>query len=268
MSEKQDLVREIDELYDHYFMPVFREWVSQQGNLASSPTGSGSITFGTVTWCLDAHNRTPPPNVDNVIRLSSSLQVPSDWNIPRLANKELHLKILLGDWTRPRQSTARYGAQIGGSIKEPRSGEEDLLMIEIWRYLELGWKREIITLSQVKLKATIAHELEHYLDPSLLETSYNQPQEGVTEATTLTEHFAYKNQPMEIRATVRSIIVQAEGYGHPIKDELDHCIEGVRRAVLLNPETNREASENMLRDYRERLVAELVCRLSELKGKL
>jgi hypothetical protein len=112
MCREKELVREIDELYDRYFIPVFREWVSRQGNLTSSPSGSGLITFGTVTWCLDAHSGTPPPNVDNVIRLSSSLHVPSDWNIPRLANKELHLKILLGDWTRSRQSTPATGLKL------------------------------------------------------------------------------------------------------------------------------------------------------------
>jgi hypothetical protein len=268
MSGNRDLVREIDALYGRYFMPVFREWVSRRGNLTSSPPGCGSITFGTVAWCLGAHSGTTPPNVDNLIRLSSSLQVPSDWNIPQLANKELHLTMLFGDWTRPRQSSARYGAQIGGSIKEPRPGEEDQLTINIWRYPELDWDPKIISMSQVKLKATIAHELEHYLDPSLLETSYNRLDKGVTNTTTLTEHFAYKNQSTEIRAVARSIIVLAEGYDHPIKDELDHCIGGVRRAVLLNPETNREECESMLGDYRNRLVDELVYRLPELKGKL
>jgi hypothetical protein len=240
MCREKEFVREIDELYDHYFMPVFREWVSRQGNLTSSPPGSGSITFGTVTWCLDAHSSTPPPNVDNVIRLSSSLHVPSDWNIPRLANKELHLTMRLGDWTRPRARTARYGAQIGGSILKPRPGEKDQLTIDIWRYPKLDWDQKIISMSQVKLKATIAHELEHYLDPSLLDASYNRLNNGLTKPTTLTEHFAYKNQSTEIRAVARTIIVLAEGYRHPIKYELDHCIAGVRRAVRANRRTNPE----------------------------
>jgi hypothetical protein len=106
----------------------------------------------------------------------------------------------LGDWTRPRARTARYGAQIGGSILKPRPGEKDQLTIDIWRYPKLDWDQKIISMSQVKLKATIAHELEHYLDPSLLDASYNRLNNGVTKPTTLTEHFAYKNQSTEIRA--------------------------------------------------------------------
>jgi hypothetical protein len=264
MCRNQELVREIDEVYDHYFMPVFREWVSRQGDLTPSLSSSGSVTVGSVIWRLAPHSSTSQPNVDNLICLSTSLNVPSNWKIPVLTDKELFLIILLGDWTKPRAPTARYGAQIGGCILKPQPGEKVQLTINVWRYPELDWPK-ILSMSQVKLKATIAHELGHYLDPPPPGPSLPH---GVNDKTTLTEHFAYKNHPTEIRAVARSIIVLAEGYGHPVKDELDHCVEGVRTAVLLNPETNREECENMLRDYRERLVAELVCRLPELKGKL
>jgi len=267
MGDEQELAREIGQLCDHYFMPLFRQWVSREGNLSSSLPSSGSVSAGILPWRLESHDATIP-NVDNLLRLSTSLSVPSDWRIPRLTNKDLHLRMLFGDWTKPRSPAARYGAQIGGSILEPQPGGKDQLTISIWRYPELNWDPIIISMSQVKLKATIAHELEHYLDPSLQDAPYNRLHKGVTEATTLTEHLAYKSQPAEIRAVARSIIVLAEGYDHPIIYELDHCIAGVRRAILTNPETNPEECERELRHYRQLLADELIRRLPDLSGKL
>jgi hypothetical protein len=271
MSQGQELVREIDELYDR-FHAVFREWVLRQGDLTpfllSSRARGRSVSVDNVTWRFVPFGGTNPPDVENLICLCSSLKVPPYWKIPVLTDKELCLRMLLGDFKRPRSPTARYGAQIGGSILKPRPGEKDQLTINIWRYPKLDWHPKIISMSQVKLKATIAHELEHYLDPLLLDVPYNQLHKGASKATTLTEHFAYKNQSTEIRAVARHIIVLAEGYVHPIRYELDHCIAGVRRAVLTNPETDPEECERELTHYRELLAAELVRRLPELTGEL
>jgi hypothetical protein len=56
-------------------------------------------------------------------------------------------------------------------------------------------------------------------------------------------------------------------YRHPIKNELDNCIEGIKRAILRQPETNREELKRELIHNRQLLTAELVRRLSKLKGK-
>jgi hypothetical protein len=40
-----DLIREIDDLYDHYVIPVFCEWVLRQGALIFGPLGSITINL-------------------------------------------------------------------------------------------------------------------------------------------------------------------------------------------------------------------------------
>jgi hypothetical protein len=264
----QELVREIDDLYDHYFLPVFREWVPRQGDSLPSLPSSGSVTVGSVTWRLEAIDGEIWSEVEKMICLRTTLDVPSYWEIPLLADKKLCLRVLFGDFRRRRSETARYGAGIGGFVRRlPERSPEQLLTIKIGRYTELGWNQEIILKSQGKLRATIAHELEHYLHFLFRDAPYDPPIEDFSKVT-LTKHFGYLNHPMEIAATARELIVLAEHYSPSIKDELDHRIEGVRRAVLQNPETNGEKSEIRLMEYRELLAAELVRRLPELSGKL
>ena len=60
------------------------------------------------------------------------------------------------------------------------------------------------------------------------------------------------------------MIEHAKHDGHPIKDELDNCIEGMKRAILRNPETNREAVKRELMRNWELLAAELVRNRSQM----
>jgi hypothetical protein len=269
----RSLVREIDDLYNHYVMPVFREWVLHQGDLTSSLLSSksapaSSVSVDGVSWRPEHVESTSQPDVEKLICLCTSLKVPSYWEIPILADKELCLRMLLGDFRKPRSPTARYGAAIGASVRRlPSKANKHLLTIKIWRYPELGWDPKIMSMSQGKLKAAISHELEHYLDPSYLNALYIQPPKSLSKAT-LTDHFSYLNQQTEIASRAREVIELAKHYHHSIKDELDHCIEGVRRAVLLNPETSREESKIQLMRYRELLASELLRRLPKLQGKL
>jgi hypothetical protein len=176
--------------------------------------------------------------------------------------------MLLGDSKSPRSPTARFGAAIGGSVRRPLpEDKEHVLTIEIRRYPEKGWDPKIISMSEGKLKATIAHELEHYLDDSITSGGYNQPSKSLT-TMSLSEHFNYLNQQTEIAATTRGLIELAKHSRHPLKDELNHRIAGVRRVVRANPKTDPEDCERELRHYRELLADELVRRSPGLKGKI
>jgi hypothetical protein len=260
------LGREVDDLYEHYVMPVFREWVLRQGDVTLDSGGSARI--GNAIWRCETIDVRSYPEATNLICLSTSLKVPSYWKIPLLADKELCLKILLGDLRSPRQPTARYGSMIGGFIQRPVPDDKaHLLTIKIWRYKELGWDPQIISMSEGKLKATIVHELMHYCDRSIVSGSYYWPRKSLSKRS-LSEHFNYLNQKTEIASKACELIELAKHYRRPLKDELDHCIEGVRRAVHCNPEINREELERELIHYRELLAAELVGRLPELKGEL
>jgi hypothetical protein len=92
MCRDQELVREIDDLYNHYFLPVFREWVSRQGDLLPSLPSSGSVTVGSVTWRLEAIDAEIWSEVEKMNCLRTTLDVPSYWEIPLLADKKLCLR--------------------------------------------------------------------------------------------------------------------------------------------------------------------------------
>jgi hypothetical protein len=182
--------------------------------------------------------------------------------------KEIFFKLLLGDSKKPRPLTARYAAAIGGHIREFLPQDKEFqLTIKVGRYREMGWDSEIMSMNEGKLRATVAHELAHLLDPSIPSDGYMPPSENL-DTRSLSEHFNYLCHRIEIGPTARSLIELAKYYRHSVKHELDHRIEGARKAVRRNPKIDPDQLEPQLVRYRELLVDELMRRSPELKGAL
>lgn len=261
-----DLEREIDELYVSYVKPMICKWVLCGGALKLGL--DQSITVAQVIWNLASVNVAKCSDLENFVCLCTSFDVPPDWEIPILTGNRFSLRLLLGDSKKPRSLTARYAAAIGGWIQRPLPEDKEfVLTIKVGRYREIGWNPEVISMNEGKLRANIAHELEHYLDPLLASDGYNPPSENF-ETTSLSKHFNYLRHQTEIGPTARSLVELAKHYGHSIKHELDHRIESVKKAVLRNPKIDPDQLEPELVRYRELLVDELVRRSPELKGTL
>jgi hypothetical protein len=234
-TESSHLVRETGDLLRIFFPVLTYLLKNRKKNLRGK-----DIPIGQQKW--DYLN-----NSGSLYAYRTKFSVPGYWKIPYLkarANGILKIYLTVDTYN---DSEPPSGTRMGGTAS---FRDEPSLKIN-FSYNPEKVGPESLGVVHRRLKAVLAHELEHFADERVTDYFKQRDQASSTGkwAQDLSKRFSYLSDPLEVRASISEFLRVAKARGIPFEDVLNRALAYEKK---LKPEERAELERLYREEYARR----------------